>query len=209
MKHFLQRSLPYSLFVSTSSVCLVWFARGVVCTVNMSMSQALTKVTFPIALEGDVDKLEEFQRLEYCCQLLETNITLLMHCMQQYVSHSYCCQLTETSCVGSMRCEQSKVNCVHKLRADRTSVSYKTSPGSCGASQLHKLENFSVAIHLPAIGNKPLPGSGVCSQATCIQRLGCPLLTGAAENLAKWSLPVQFWHSDCSIICCRSRSTLL
>lgn len=76
----------------------------------MSMSQALTQVTFPIALEGDVDKLEELQWLEYCCQLLETDITLLMHCMQQYVS-----QLSEVISLRLVSFDQKKAHVVSQL----------------------------------------------------------------------------------------------
>ena len=57
--------------------------------VNMIMPQALAQVTFPVALEWAADKLEEPLWLEYCCQLLEMNLTRLMRFEQSKASFPF------------------------------------------------------------------------------------------------------------------------
>lgn len=71
----------------------------------MIMPQALAQVTFPAALEWAVDKLEEPQWLQYCCQLLEMNLTRLMRFEQSKASLPFflCCTPVPVATIGATR----------------------------------------------------------------------------------------------------------
>ena len=67
----------------------------------MIMPQALAQVTFPVALDWALDKLEEPQWLQYVCQLLEMNLTRLMRFEQSKVYNTV---MTLTSGCDLLQC---------------------------------------------------------------------------------------------------------